>query len=129
MSKPKGPETVGRKKLDAWLDIRGNTVTGLATTLGISQPTVSGWRNGLWRPIREYREALERICGIPVDDWETDEETGERLALEKRLRKIEAHEASVDEEEVSTLAEKDPTPTAPGVPHPSKGDTRKAAGV
>lgn len=47
----------------------------LALALGVSQPAVSGWASGKTRPETHHmRRAIERLLGIPADDWMTPEE-------------------------------------------------------
>ena len=41
----------------------------LAKTLGIAQPSVSGWLSGKSRPEDAHREALEILTGIPRTSW------------------------------------------------------------
>lgn len=46
----------------------------LAKTLGIAQPSVSGWISGRSRPEDAHREALEILAGIDRTAWRRDEE-------------------------------------------------------
>lgn len=53
---------------------RQMSVVKLATTLGIKGPAVSNWLSGRARPKTQYRLALERLTGIPLGCWFTDDE-------------------------------------------------------
>ena len=46
----------------------------LARVLGVSQPSVSEWVRLRARPESHLRKAIERVLGIPEDDWMTDAE-------------------------------------------------------
>lgn len=88
---PLAPKTDGWKQLVDWLAPKQRSASALAALLGITQPAVRGWVERLSRPKPEYREALERACGIPAEDWETERERSQRerakAELEARLAK------------------------------------------
>lgn len=46
----------------------------VARTLSVSQPAVRAWVRGESRPVWAYREALQRLAGIPPEAWETKKE-------------------------------------------------------
>lgn len=52
----------------------GKSRSRIADLLGISQPAVSGWVDGITRPNDVHRKALERLIGLPADDWMTRDE-------------------------------------------------------
>jgi transcriptional regulator with XRE-family HTH domain len=98
-------ETTGRQQLRAWLDADpGRNPSKLAGMLGLSQPAVRAWVIGASRPERPFREALQVLCGIPVEDWELAEE---RELRERALRLAATALAEEAErvEEKSTEAE------------------------
>lgn len=66
-------KTRAHKKLQALLD-RGHTQTEIARTLQVRRPSVSAWVHDRARPEHHLRAALERVYGIPADDWYTDAE-------------------------------------------------------
>ena len=45
------------------------TETELARRVGVSQPSVRKWIHQAAKPEAHHRKALERILGIPEDDW------------------------------------------------------------
>lgn len=49
----------------------------LAKQLGIASASVSAWKDSTARPEVHFRRAVERLLGIPFDDWMT--------AAEKRI--------------------------------------------
>jgi DNA-binding XRE family transcriptional regulator len=57
------------------------TQTALARKLGVSQPTVSAWKDGSSRPDAVMRRALALAVGIPEDAWLTEDETARIAAL------------------------------------------------
>jgi transcriptional regulator with XRE-family HTH domain len=61
-------------QLAAWLAEPGRTQAGLAALLGVSQPTVSDWKNRKRSPDIVHRIALFAFCGVV---W---------LAREERMR-------------------------------------------
>ncbi len=65
------------------------TQAQVAAALGVTQQAVSNWVIGRSRPAPHFREALERMTGIPVHSWLTKEETGEAAAAAKRLKGVE----------------------------------------
>jgi hypothetical protein len=75
-------QTVGRDKLLKWLEADSTrSRTQVARALGISQPAVSNWLRGVSRPEHMHRVALERLCGVPAGDWDTDEERARHAQL------------------------------------------------
>lgn len=60
--------------------LKGKIATGqctqstIARALGISRPSVAAWLHDGARPEPHLRVALNRIYGIPVNDWLTDAE-------------------------------------------------------
>ena len=66
--------TTARKALKAFLAAGSLSQSSLAARLGIAQPSVSAWLAGTTRPQAHYREAIERIAGVPAKDWQTDDE-------------------------------------------------------
>lgn len=83
------------EKLRAWLSADpARSISGLAITLRIKQPSVSGWLSGAWRPDEGHRIALERVTGIAAHDWLTPEERERAeqieasLVVAERARKI-----------------------------------------
>ena len=66
--------TNARKALKAFLSAGSLSQSSLAARLGIAQPSVSAWLAGTTRPQAHYREAIERIAGVPARDWQTDDE-------------------------------------------------------
>ena len=56
----------------------------LAAELGVSQPSVSAWVNLTARPDPHYREAIERLLGIPASGWMTAAER--QIATTPRTR-------------------------------------------
>ena len=66
--------TTARKALRAYLDAESVSQSALAARLGVAQPSVSAWLAGITRPQAHYREAIERIAGVPARDWQTDDE-------------------------------------------------------
>lgn len=48
--------------------------SGLATALGVSQPSVNDWVHDTARPKPHLREALEILTGIPARSWDTADE-------------------------------------------------------
>jgi len=58
--------------------------TEIAKILQIKQPSISNWLNGKARPEIGLRTALERLIGIPANDWKTKQEIqSEREAFER----------------------------------------------
>lgn len=53
----------------------------LAARLGTKEGVIYAWKVGFRRPGPEYRQALARICGIPVDAWLTTAERRAALRL------------------------------------------------
>lgn len=54
----------------------------LAAKLGTTAGTIYFWKVGFRRPGPEFRDALLRLCGIPLNAWKTPAER----RTEKRLR-------------------------------------------
>lgn len=76
-------DTPGRQKFEEWIAADASrSITQVATALGISQPAVSNWLRGVARPKHDYRLAIQRICAIPANDWDTDEDRARRARLE-----------------------------------------------
>lgn len=50
------------------------TQTEIGRRVGVSQVAVSGWVNLQARPEAHHRKALDRVYGIPENDWMTDSE-------------------------------------------------------
>lgn len=48
-----------------------NTEHSVATSVKASQQAVSSWKKGSSRPETHFRDALERVYGIPRDSWLT----------------------------------------------------------
>ena len=64
-------DTRGAALLRAYLTEQGKdrSQTGLAKTLGTSQPMVSRWASGALQPPIDVIAALERLIGIPCIAW------------------------------------------------------------
>jgi transcriptional regulator with XRE-family HTH domain len=67
-------ETKAQAQLVAKVEASEFTQSWLALETGVRQPSVSAWVRGHSRPDPHLRPALERLIGIPADDWMTDEE-------------------------------------------------------
>ena len=101
--------TPGVQKLKRWMAAgsrreRGQTAIG--RMLGVSQPAVRAWCTGESRPEPPYREALERLAGIPLQAWELPEERADREAREQRIE--------------AAAPPKPPAPATKGKPRPSR---------
>ena len=66
-------DTEGREKLIALCGRERGMARRISETLGVVPATVSRWMRTT-DPEPEYRLALERLYGIPANDWLTDEE-------------------------------------------------------
>ncbi len=55
-------------------DAQRMTQAELARRLGIKSASVSAWKDAVARPEAHFRDALERLLGIPAGDWMTDDE-------------------------------------------------------
>lgn len=66
--------TQGAEALRQYLSDADRSQSDLASTLGISQPSVSAWLRGGSRPEPHLREAIRLLTGIPSSDWDTAEE-------------------------------------------------------
>jgi transcriptional regulator with XRE-family HTH domain len=67
--------TPARRALKSYIESkRGLNQSQLARKLGISQPSVWAWLVGASRLEEPRRRVLERITGIPADDWLTTKE-------------------------------------------------------
>lgn len=63
-------ESKGRKRLfdmTAPAEIR---IADIARALNVTQQAVRSWRDGIRRPLPEYRREMERLYGIPVASWD-----------------------------------------------------------
>lgn len=79
-------ETRGLERLRRWLEADASrSQTTLATLLGLKQPSISAWLRGHSRPEALQRQLLELHCGIPSDDWYTDDE---RTSLRRARRRV-----------------------------------------
>lgn len=74
--------TRAAEALREYLDKSDRSQNDLAGDLGVKQPSVSVWLRGLARPEPHLRAALELLAGIPVADWDTEDER----ALVERVR-------------------------------------------
>lgn len=63
-----------RWALDATNPSREMSQSDLAKSLGVKQPSVSEWVRMNTRPESHLRKAIERLLGIPENDWMTDAE-------------------------------------------------------
>lgn len=64
-------ETRARKALLRWLAAHETSQAALGKRIGVTQAAVHAWATGIQRPTVPYRRALQRVCGIPQDDWLT----------------------------------------------------------
>jgi transcriptional regulator with XRE-family HTH domain len=88
VSEVQGIETEGRRLLNAWFEADSDrNGARLAKIVGVSQPAVSMWRRGVWRPEQPHRDILFELCGIPQLSWELPEERERR---EKALANVAA---------------------------------------
>lgn len=67
-------DTIARRKLAEKIDAKEITQSSLAKELGLSQPSISAWKQGKTRPETHQRQAIRRVLDIPEDDWLTDAE-------------------------------------------------------
>ncbi len=80
--------TEGRQQLAAWMDADKNrTQAFVAEQVGTSQPAVSAWLRGIYRPEPPYRSALKLLAGIPEEAWLT---SAERRALDEAVARIQS---------------------------------------
>lgn len=85
---PRIAQTRGRELLLEWMGKDSKrSQSAIARALGVSQPAVHMWLTGHTVPSSTHRKAIERLAGIPEDDWQTDKEAA-RLA--ETLSNIEA---------------------------------------
>lgn len=67
--------TMGRKLLVERIQSDPDwTQAKLAVSLDCKQPSVSAWIRGETRPDTHFRQAIERLMGIPMGTWLTDAE-------------------------------------------------------
>lgn len=86
-------DTPGRRALLAYLaePTRRRTHRWLAGILGVHYGAISEWRRGLGRPSVPNALCLQKLAGIPLDAWLTDEER-KTLALVE----VAAHKAAAE---------------------------------
>lgn len=65
--KPAIRRTEGRRQLLKILATKSQVE--VARALGVEQPAISVWARGNSRPEPHFRDALERLYGIPRDAW------------------------------------------------------------
>lgn len=72
-------------RLAAGLKARAWSRTELAKRLGIDPSAVSRWVNGKAAPDPHHRLAMERLFGIPQNDWLSDKERAvvDRVAADR----------------------------------------------
>lgn len=80
--------TDGARRLSALLesDLSPLTSRRVGRALRVSRQSVWNWAKGLGRPSQVKRSGLERITGIPVSAWLTEEERREVAEIEARAR-------------------------------------------
>ncbi len=57
-------------KLWAAIDARGWTQADLASAVGAGQSVVNRWLHGHVKPNRKFSRIIERIVGVPQEDWD-----------------------------------------------------------
>lgn len=68
-------ETDGLRRLREWLKANEVSQNQLAKKLGISQPAIARWLQGITRPDDQYREMLFQLTGIEITAWRAESET------------------------------------------------------
>ena len=76
-------ETDGQRRFDAFLRDNGITLAVAGEALGVSEPTVHGWRKGEKRPVAFQRDKIEAWTGIPSPSWRTPDEANEIAAVQR----------------------------------------------
>lgn len=81
-------DSVGRQRLKEWLEADpSRSQAKAARALGVKQPSIFAWLNGLYRPQFPQRKAIEALTGIPAQEWDSEEE---RQKQQETLHRIEA---------------------------------------
>jgi plasmid maintenance system antidote protein VapI len=88
-TRPAVPSEAATKLRDYFHPAGRLTQVGVADALGVSQQSVSMWLKGRSRPSPPLREALERVTGIPVQSWLTEEERSSAIELAKKFARAE----------------------------------------
>lgn len=59
----------GAALLKAWREKRKLSQAQLATRLGVSQPSLSSWERGKYRPSILAAARITRVTRVPVSSW------------------------------------------------------------